>query len=286
MTRGLDRCVEMTLDLDENARILTRPDAGESLYSRAIRLFEFQISLFCPAELAASPKEIGWHVDGRLHAALRMIGYLEKKLANEAKKEALSLAELNQNSEYAQLFELFRKLGGWDGIRKLTPAKEFDEQIRIRRKEAQSVAKMVDFSYRFASSSRQTGAKGGITMARSIVQRANSYHYKKKLSTLKSRWREYGQTAGFHYLLQIQRFELAPPTVAKSSFAKMLLEQVEDVDHLSEFFRAYQHVCKVLEPLGYSFPRVGLDLGPLPESLPISPFPYDVEEAISTYRSA
>ncbi len=214
-----------------------------------------------------------------------MLGYLEKKLANEAKEEALSLPELSRNLEYVQLFELFKKLGGWDGIRKLTPAKEFDEQIAIRRDRASSVAKLVDFSYRFASSSRQTRAKGGVTMAISIVQSAKSYGYKKKRSTLKSRWVEYQLTAGFHYLLRIQKFKLAPPSVAKSSFVKTLLEQVEDVERLSEFFRAYQHVCNVLKPRGYSFPRVGLDLGPLPGSLAAEPFPHDVEDAIRTYTS-
>ena len=42
-------------------------------------------------------------------------------------------------------------------------------------------------------------------MALSIVCNSPSYAHRKGLSTLKTRWREYGTTAAFLYLLLIQK---------------------------------------------------------------------------------
>jgi hypothetical protein len=55
----------MSLDLDETASMLT--DDFESIYLRAIRLFEFQICLFFPKALS-SEKLHDWHANARLLA--------------------------------------------------------------------------------------------------------------------------------------------------------------------------------------------------------------------------
>jgi hypothetical protein len=64
----------MSLDLDETASILT--DDVESIYLRAIRLFEFQICLFFP-EALSSEKINYWHANARLLAALRFLEHIE-----------------------------------------------------------------------------------------------------------------------------------------------------------------------------------------------------------------
>lgn len=117
-------------------------------------------------------------------------------------------------------------------------------------------------------------------MARSIICKSPSYKYKKGLSTLKTRWREYGTTAAFSYLLFVQKFELVPPLVSSSKFCPTLLDQVVDIDHITEFFQAYGHLCRVLGSRGYRFPRVSAIEGNLTQVLPVDPFPTDVEEAI------
>jgi hypothetical protein len=276
----------MSLDLDETARILTQLDGGASIYLRAIRLFEFQICLYCP-EALSSKNDNSWQVNARLLAALKLLEHLEGEIAAKGKKETISLSERAANPHYAQIFDgVIMKSGGWRRImRSLMPSMEFDEQIDIRKGQCASVTKLVDFSYRFARLNIKSQAKGGVTMARSIVSTAPSYKYKKKISTMKSRWREYGPTAGFLYLLRIQKFELVPYHVTHDEFAKELLKQAGSIAHIREFFQAYQHLCDILNTRGYGFPTIRSDVGKLTE-LPCEPFPKDVDDAIKTYKSA
>jgi hypothetical protein len=88
----------MSLDLDETASILT--DDVESIYLRAIRLFEFQICLFFP-EALSSEKINYWHANARLLAALRFLEHIE--ITAKDNKEAVSLRKLAANSDYAEI---------------------------------------------------------------------------------------------------------------------------------------------------------------------------------------
>ena len=272
----------MSLDLDETASILT--DDVESIYLRAIRLFEFQICLFFPKALSTE-KIDNWHANARLLAALKFLEDFE--IAAKDNKEAVSLRKLAANSDYAEIFDkIILKTGGSRGIRSVARSNEFDKQIKIRRRQAGVVTKLVDFSYRFARLNIKSRAKGGVTMARSIISTAPSYKYKKKISTIKSRWREHGRTAGFLYLLAVQRFELIPCPVTSNGFTKRLLEQAKDIEHIREFFQAYQHLCNILNARGYGFPTISSDVGKLSDLLSIGPFPKDVDDAIKNYQSA
>jgi hypothetical protein len=275
----------MSLDLDETARILT--DGGVSVYLRAIRLFEFQICLYCPKAFS-SKNDTFWQANARLLASLTLLEHLKGEIAANDKKEALSLSELAANPDYAKIFDdVIMKSGGWRRIiRGLMPSREFDEQIDIRKRQSVSVTKLVDFSYRFAHLKIKTLAKGGVTMARSIVSTVPSYKYNRGLSTLKSRWKEYGLTAGFLYLLRIQKFELIPYRVTDDEFAKELLQQAGDIAHIREFFQAYQYLCNILNARGYRFPTISSDVCKLSDSLAFAPFPEDVDDAIKIYKSA
>lgn len=275
----------MSLDLDETARILTQSDNGESIYLRAIRLFEFQICLYCP-EILSSRKNTYWQVRARLFAALKLLEHLERQIAEKGEKEGVTLSELAANSDFAEIFDrIIMKSGGLRRIQNLGGLKEFDEQIDIRKSRTVVVAKVVDFSYRFALLKPKTRAKGGVTMARAIVATTPSYGYRRRSSTLKSRWREYGPTAGFLYLLRIQKFELVPCPLTSDRFAKQLLKQADDIAHIREFFLAYQYLCNILKTRGYNFPSVHSVVGKLPD-LAFDPFPNDVDNAIKNYKSA
>ena len=272
----------MSLDLDETASILT--DDVESIYLRAIRLFEFQICLFFPRALSTE-KIDNRQANARLLAALKFLEDFE--IAAKDNKKAVSLKKLAANSDYAEIFDkIILKTGGSRGIRSVAQSNEFDKQIKLRRRQAGVVTKLVDFSYRFARLNIKSRAKGGVTMARSIISTAPSYKYKKKISTIKSRWREYGRTAGFLYLLAVQRFELIPCPVTSNSFTKRLLKQANDIAHIREFFQAYQHLCDILNARGYRFPTISSDIGKLSNLLPIGQFPKDVDDAIKNYQSA
>ena len=125
-------------------------------------------------------------------------------------------------------------------------------------------------------------------MARLIVCAAPFHNCKRKISTVKARWREYGAAPPFLYLLLIQKYELMPPSVTLRNVARILLKQAEDVDHVvAEFFQAYQHVCQVLGTPGYNFPGITVVEESLTEPFKVEPVSKDVEQAIKeNYKTA
>jgi hypothetical protein len=196
------------------------------------------------------------------------------------------LARLFETPWLCNIFEkVILPAGGWRAIRNIWTAKEFDEQLEITKGRALTAAQIVDFSYRFAILRPNDKRKAGATMARSVVCASPSYNYKKGVTTLKTRWREYGTTAALLYLLLMQKFELMPPLVRSAKFCQILLRKVADVDHLTEFFQAYRHICEVLGPRGYRFPPIRAVEGNLAQPLVVEQFPADVEEAIRNYKS-
>jgi hypothetical protein len=213
-----------------------------------------------------------------------LLEYLEPHVRAKTGEEFLSLKSLAGDPNYAEIFDVvIAKSGGWREIQRLWNAREFDQQINIRWSETKAVAKFVDFSYRFARLKANDRHLGGITMARFVVGAAHSYNVELGTSTLKSRWKEYSRSAGFLYLVHIQKFELKPPRISTKTFAEKLLAQAEDRDHLVEFFQAYRHLDEILKPRGYSLPPVSLDVGTLGSALAADPFPADVDDAIKRY---
>lgn len=271
----------MSLDLHDTARILTQRDAGASIYIRAIRLFEFQTWLLYPRS-TRSNKSI--QKDARVLAAIKLLEHLEHKIRAATGEQFLSLKTLAANPDYAEIFDtVITKSGGWRQIRHTWSASEFDEQIKIQLAETKTVAKFIDFSYRFGRLKDDDKRSGGITMARFVMNTAPSYGVKLGRSSLKSRWNEYSLSAGFLYLLHIQKFELKPPRITKDEFADKLLEQAADREHLIELFQSHQYLAKILKPRGYSLPAISLNVGTLRYDLSFDPFPADVEDAIKRY---
>ena len=128
----------MGINLDKTVRILTKVDGAESIYLRAIRLFEFQCCLFYPAALSAT-KEVAFQRYARLLAAIRLLDHLSNK-------ETISWQDLTENHNYVEIFEkVIMRSGGWRAIENTWSAEEFDEQLKIRRGEARSAVKILDF---------------------------------------------------------------------------------------------------------------------------------------------
>jgi hypothetical protein len=274
----------MGIDLDETARTLIR-GTGESRYLRAIRLFEFQICLFHAGALV-STKDTAGQKAARLLAALKLLEYLQTRILAGGERSSVSWHDVSKDPDCAEIFDkIIFPSGGWPAIRNTWRTKTFDEDLRARRDEARTAIKIVDFSYRFAMLRPDDKRKVGATMARSIICNSPSYEYDQGLSTLKTRWGEYGPTAALLYLLFAQKFDLMPRFVNSAKFSERLLEQAADVGHLTLFFQAYRHLCEVLRSRGYRFPPIQVE-GNLTQPLLADPFPRDVEEAIKSYTSA
>jgi hypothetical protein len=234
-------------------------DTKESPYLRAIRLFEFQIAKFNPPSFSkliangnaprAPTKRLR---TTRILSAIRFLEDIEAELSREKQILNLSIRDLAMHEKYQKLYDtVIAPNGGWTRIRHSVSVKTFDNRLAMRCKDAEAAAKIIDFSYRFAIKRPYDPRKAGVTSARYVVRKADSYRMKVSDSTIKTRWRSFGPTAVFLYLVLIQKFPLMPPRLSQVGFSEFLLKQTNDIEVLRNFFRAYQQVCKVLAPAGY-----------------------------------
>ena len=188
---------------------------------------------------------------------------------------------------YAEIFDVFvANSGGWRQVLKLWSAREFDQQIRIRMSETKTIAKFIDFSYRFARLKSDDKHRGGIgngplrsSCGQLIQCKIGNKHSENSLAGIFSERR-------ILYLVHIQKFELKPPRVSTKAFVEKLLAQAADRDHFIELFQAYRHLAEILKTRGYSLPTVSLDVGTLGSESAIDPFPADVDLAIKQYFKA
>jgi hypothetical protein len=250
---------------------------------RAISLFEFEVSLFF-GSFSKRP-----HKNARLFAAIKLMEHLEQEMKMTQSTSNLSLKDLASNDEYCRIFdEVIGPTGGWLRIRRMLKVKEFDADICARIDEAKAVAKVIDFSYRFANLRNHKGYKGrgGVSLARYVVRTAPSYYSKSSRSTMNTRWRNYGPASAFIYLLLENGYSFRPRRVATKQFAARLLQQTQDEQALRQFFCAYQHITKVLSASGYTFPKLSLNLGSSFPPIVITPFSEDVETAIKSSSRA
>lgn len=266
------------MDLDLLVSELLNIGDQRPLYMRAIALFEFEVSLFFKA--FSNGRE---HKNARLFAAIKLMEQLEQEMKTGQSLSNLSLKDLASNNEYCRIFdEVIEPTGGWRRIRRMLKDRQFDDDIGARIDEAQAVAKVIDFSYRFANLKNDKGyrGRGGVSLARYVVRTALSYNSDLSLSTMKTRWRNYGSASAFIYLLLINGYSFRPRRVSTKQFAARLLQQTQDEQTLRQFFCAYQHSTNVLGASGYTFPKLSLDLGSSFPPILIAPFSEDIETQI------
>jgi len=254
------------MSLDQIASLIS--DEGASLYLRAIRLYEFQVAIFYPlsfralcaagTEARAANQRLR---TARIYAGIRFLEQIEKELRQACGSDTIPISLLAQDQRYQTIFDnVIAPNGGWMRIRHSISDRRFDDGLAKQRDSAEVAAKIVDFSYRFREMPDRGTYKGGVTTARYVVANARSYDLKRGKSTIKTRWRKFGPTAAFLYLLLIQKFPFMPPRLATKQFSERLLKQANDFSGLRSFFRAYQNVCDVLVPRGYTFEKLSLNL--------------------------
>ena len=241
---------------------------------RAIKLFEFEVALLHPNSFELLLKNEGVSTEStarlrsaRIFAAIKILEKIEADVKKARNVNLISIRDLAADEYYRSVFDdIIFANGGWYRIRHSMRARDFDSNIDDRSDEAKAAANVVDFSYRFSingtrSPSSRRRNPGGLDAARYVVRTARSYKSASSETKMKNRWRAYGSTAIFLYLILNQKFDLKPPRVSSGKFLEDLWRQADDVDQLRCFFRAYQIVQQALAPLGYrDYPALDLDL--------------------------
>jgi hypothetical protein len=181
--------------------------------------------------------------------------------------EDISIYALAANENFRRIYDgVFAPSGGMRLIRHSMSVKEFDEDLEVRRAEAQAVANMIDFSYRYSKhpltvDPRKMRKPAGANRAQYMARSA--YHTNMNKSTMKTRWRDYKRPAVFLYLLLKHGFALSSPALNKKHFVLKLLTQVDNVDEIKKDFRPYQMVREaVVKQGGYEeqMPALKMDL--------------------------
>jgi len=211
------------MELVDIARVLCETTTTQSVFLKAIRLFEFQVSIFAPSSQTLQR-------DARVLAAIRVLEHIQK--SSNVSDEA-TLTELLRIPEYDDIVNIVFQSGGWRRIRKLWSASHFDEQLATRVEEARVVARLADFSYRFEMLMPSDTRKAGPTMARACLNQVSKKGAGYSTGTLKSRWNEYGSAAALQYILLIQKIGPKLLKANKVSFVEKLVSQASDVESLT-----------------------------------------------------
>jgi hypothetical protein len=275
------------MSLEEIVEPLLR-DGGEpmSRYTRAVQLFEFQISLFYPKSFQnlVAGKADSKLTRARLRAGIRFLQKVENDLNRQ---NVFSIQDFAANKDYQRIFDdLFVANGGWSKILHSMQVGEFDEDIKQRRKSARVAVNIIDFSYRFSKNlpTLKYGRRrnpGGLEAAKYVIEKTTKPF--RGRSTIKAYWRDYRATAIFLYLMFNQQFDLKPPRLNSNAFADKLLRQAENVDELRRYFRAYQTVQSALSDLRYHFLTLNLDVGGLAPELHAPDFSAEMKKAFSDW---
>jgi hypothetical protein len=241
-------------------------DEPLSRYIRAVRLFEFEVSIIYPRSfkrLIASPSSViaptGVLKTARILAISKILENIQGR-PNQPSSIAISIRNLAADQVYQGISDqLFVPNGGWNQILSSKSAKSFDDRITKRLTLAQTAANIIDFSCRFSKEPPQNQPNrrknlGGLETAKFIVR--NSSGTAASDSTIKSRWRDYGSTAIFLYLILHHKFNLVPPKVQSAEFVDKLLDQADNRNELQSFFSAYHTVHADLSNLKYKLPAV------------------------------
>ncbi len=235
------------MSLSHIVELLTKGGVSASRFRRAIRLFEFQVSLFYPysfKKLAASQDDVAAPTKklrtARIFAAMKILEQIEADLKLKKNCSVISIRELATDEDYRAVFdEMMVTAGGWSQIMGTQSVRKFANDIRALREEARVAANIVDFSYRF--SGHYAGKifdkrrnPGGVQAAKYVVRQSYKPHVGR--STMKNRWRKYQSPAIFLYLMLNQKMDVEPPRANSKSFLKRLLQQADNLDELQRLF--------------------------------------------------
>ena len=128
------------MSLEEIVRsLIATSDEPTSRYRRALKLFEFEVSLF---EGEAFDRLIAGRNSNRIRrarilATIKMLEKVEQGLMADA-TSVISFEKIAANPEYRCIFDLFLANGGWTQMLKTSSMHYFDERITGLREEAQT----------------------------------------------------------------------------------------------------------------------------------------------------
>jgi hypothetical protein len=279
------------MSLDSVATYLI--NTSNPLHLRAVRLFEFQVSIFYPKSFASMLKSTA---DGarartrrlrsaRIFAAIKFLEDLESQLHKDRATVNIPLQQLAKNRNYCKLYnEIIAPNGGWMRIRYSKSAKAFVKNLEKQRNEAHEAANIVDVAYRIANTRNLTPRRGILHAAQCIVQSDEVYrpHFlggerKDSISRpeIKNRWRRFRSASIFLFLLLRYKndFDFLPAAITKKSFSGILLRQANNTRGLKLFFAAYQELREKigLETKIFKFEKLESELGVNAPSLPFEP---------------
>jgi hypothetical protein len=181
--------------------------------------------------------------------------------------------------------------GSWYKLRSLESGRDLKSELGDWKRQARSVARIIEFSFRFEPNPKKPRQLGGVTMATDIVTNVPYFRVKVKDSQLEKAWSRLQSAAPFLYLIYVQKYPFYLRNIAGSSLAERFLAMVSDRARLLEFFAQYNALIGELRNRGYKYDR--LQLPKTAKSEPLSnPFRSTnkeeraVLEEIDCYRKA
>jgi hypothetical protein len=241
--------------LDRLVNLLVNKRGSHHVIERAIRLYEFQVAIFYQQS----------YIDF-LHNENENRGSNHRLRSARLRAAIILQDHFRRPNDKRMCRRIIDTNGGLPGAMDSRRPRPVHWDIRERRRLAEPVVSIVHVSYSYARTPDRPLHRGIIGAAKYIVREKLSW----KRTKINGRWSKFKSVAIFLYLLE--QFPLMPPNVSARTFAPKLLAQTENIKILRRFFRAYQHLHKVLTPIGYrNLPNISLKLRCAEPELPWSP---------------
>jgi hypothetical protein len=143
--------------------------------------------------------------------------------------------------------------GSWYKLRFLDSVRDLESELEDWKRQARSVARIIEFSFRFEPNPKKPRQLGGVTMAIDIVTSVPYFRVKVKDSQLEKAWSRLQSGAPFLYLIYVQKYPFYLREIAGSSFAERFLAMASDQARLLEFFAQYNVLIGELRNRGYKY---------------------------------
>ena len=282
-------------------------DQRNSRHLRAIELFAFLVALHLgrssvkvSGRRASQPQnEVNLVFDvskrqlraARMLAAMKMLDQLETDWAVEHEGQEPTMEKMAKLEGYEEVFnQIILKNGSWYRIRHLQSIRDLEDDLSEPRRQARSIARIIELSCRFVPNPKKPKQLGGVTMATDIVTSRSYFKVAVKDSTLEEWWSDRQSAAPFFYLMYVQKYPFFLGKIVGRRFARRYMARVDDRTTLLEFFAAYNAVVQQLGQRGYNYTALQLPKSSVTRSLSFDPFRHgssserEVLAAIESYR--